>query len=300
MPRSFRWRIESAVPNLQIRASMPSPAKQFFMGGPCEDLGYLNTRDHPRGAEHKVFVEELWRRFRPYADSHFREKARHEFHQRFWEMYLGVSLLEHGFVLQPHRDEGPDLCTCTAEGTRVWFEAVAPGPGSGHDQVPPVPRSDLGEDVAEVPTEKILLRFTNALSKKQEKYGAALAKGIIRPDDGYVLAINSRGIRLVPFDGPMPLFVRAFLPYGPLQVAFDSKTRQIVDRFYQYRPAISKLSGRSVSTRTLKLRFVPQSSIQVSTARTTRPRWAEISAFSTIRVHAIIWTPQCSTGARSS
>jgi hypothetical protein len=165
-------------------------------------------------------------------------------------MVLGVSLLDHGFILQRRGREGPEFYAQIAKGMRVRFEATAPGPGSGRDQVPLVPRSDLGEDSADVPTEKILLRFTNALSVKQEKYAAALAKGIIRRADSYVPAINSKGIQHVQYSASPPLFVQAFLPYGALQVAFDSKTGGIVDSSYQYRPAISKLSGHRVSTRT--------------------------------------------------
>jgi hypothetical protein len=59
------------------------------MDGPCEDLGYLNTQDHPCGTQHKHFVEELWGQFHLPADTHFREDARNHFLQRFWEMNLG-------------------------------------------------------------------------------------------------------------------------------------------------------------------------------------------------------------------
>jgi hypothetical protein len=102
----------------------------------------------------------------------------------------------------------------------------------------------------ERPDEKILLRFTNAFSEKRRRYAAASAKGIIRPEDGYVLAINSRGIQGVQYGGSMPLFVQAFLPIGPLEFIVDSKTGEMIDASYQYRPEISKLSGCSVSTRT--------------------------------------------------
>lgn len=216
----------------------------FFMDGACEDLGYLNTRDHPRGAKHKRFVEELWGRFRQLADPHFREDARNHFLQRFWEMYLAVALLEHGFNLQRHGDEGPEFYALVGN-SRVWFEAIAPGPGAGPDQVPQL----VFGEVTDVPTEKILLRFTNALAEKRRRYAAALAKGIVSPEDHYVLAINSRGIRHAPYGNSMPYFVQAFLPFGPLAIAIDVKTGEVKDSFYQYRPAVSKVNSSSVSTR---------------------------------------------------
>lgn len=215
------------------------------MDGQSLDLGYLNTRDHPLGTEHKQFVEELWRKFSKLADPHFREDARNHFHQRFWEMYLAVALLEHGFDLQRHGNEGPEFYAVVGN-SRIWFEATAPGPGEGPDQVPQL-RSG---EATEVPTEKILLRFTQALDEKRRKYATALRKGIISSKDNYVLAINSRGIRHAPYGNSMPYFVQAFLPIGPLAVSIDVKTLKIKDSFYQYRPGVSKLSGQIISTRT--------------------------------------------------
>ena len=54
----------------------------------------------------------------PFVDPHFREDARHQFLQRFWEMYLACALLERGFNLERVGHEGPEfffLC----EGRRV-------------------------------------------------------------------------------------------------------------------------------------------------------------------------------------
>jgi hypothetical protein len=220
----------------------------FFMEGPCKDLAYLNTRDHPRGVRSKQFVEELWRRFCHLADPHFREDARNHFLQRFWEMYLATSLLEHGFDLKRLGNEGPEFYAVVG-GKRLWFEAIAPGPGAGRDQVPPL-RSD--GHLYDFPTEKVLLRFTNALDQKRRHYFNALGKGIIAKDDYYVLAINSRGIRHdAPYEKRMPLFVQAFLPIGPLLIPFNVTAKQWEDPIYQHRPAITKLSGATISTKTL-------------------------------------------------
>jgi hypothetical protein len=226
---------------------MPTHSTSFFIDGPCEDPAYLNTRDHPRGVESRCFVEELWQRFHHLADPHFREDARNHFLQRFWEMYLGVTLLERHFDLRCHDNEGPEFYAFV-EGKRVWFEAVAPGPGGGRDQVPPL---KYDGEFHEFPTESVLLRFTNALDVKRRCYYDALRKGIISEDDQYVLAINSRGIRTdVPHEKNMPLFVQAFSPIGHLVVPFNVTTKEWEEAFYQHRPEIAKLSGSPVSTRT--------------------------------------------------
>ncbi len=226
---------------------MSSPLIPFFMDGPCDDLGYCNTRDHPLGVRHKDFVEMLWGKFYPLADIHFLNDARNHFLQRFWEMYLAVSLLEHGFELHRHGDEGPEFYAIAGE-SRIWFEAIAPGPGAGPDQVPQL---DFGKiEATTVPTEQILLRFTNALTEKRTRYLTALRKGIISAKDNYVLAINSRGIPHASHGNSMPYFIQAFLPFGPLTVAIDRNTFEQTDSFYAYRPEVLKVNGSPVSTRT--------------------------------------------------
>jgi hypothetical protein len=215
----------------------------FFLEGACTDLGYLNTRDHPRGVSHKAFVESLWLRFKHLADVHFLEDARNHFLQRFWEMYLAVTLQERGFDVRKHGGEGPEYYAETKTG-RLWFEAIAPGPGTGPDQV-----AQLVPGMASrVPTEEILLRFTNALAEKRQRYAAALRKGIVAADEPYILAINSRGIRHAPYGNTMPYYVQAFLPIGPLAFSIDKQSGELVDSFYQHRPHLLKKSGATVST----------------------------------------------------
>jgi hypothetical protein len=162
-------------------------------------------------------------------------------------MYLAVALLERDFDLKRHGDEGPEFYAIVRN-RRVWFEAIAPEPGNGPDQVPPL-RCD--DSFPAFPTEQVLLRFTHALDEKRRRYSEAVRKGIIGTKDQYVLAINSRGIRHdAPYEKRMPLFIQAFLPIGPLVVPIDVKTRKFEEPFYQPRPSIAKLSGSPVSTRT--------------------------------------------------
>jgi hypothetical protein len=160
-------------------------------------------------------------------------------------MYLAVALLEQGLPIKRHGDEGPEFFA-PVSGRRVWIEAMAPGPGEGPDHVPEIV---LGGKLVTVPVEKILLRLTNALDEKRNRYLAALNKGIVAPEDMYVLAINSRGVPYAPYGGSMPYWLQAFLPIGPLMADFDVKTGEIVDAFYSYRPAVRKSKGAEVPTR---------------------------------------------------
>lgn len=216
---------------------------EFFLTGEAKDIKYKNIRDVARLEEARQFIAYLWGRYKKFADPHFREDAKNHFLERFWEMYLAVTLIEHGFNINRVGEEGPEFYI-EQDGKRIWVEAIAPGPGEGPDRVP---EPECGV-AYRVPTEKILLRFTHALSEKRNKYIEARKKGIISPDDGYLLAINSRGIPHTPSGNPNPYFIQAYFPVGPPVVSIDPSTGNIVDSFYQYRPAVQKLNGANIPT----------------------------------------------------
>ncbi|MGO8763171.1 MAG: hypothetical protein ACLP2P_00455 [Desulfobaccales bacterium] len=231
---------------------MVSTDPSFFISGDCHDRSYKNLRDnlltinkilYPNRPEPRQFVESLWSRYSDLADPHFREDARNHFLERFWEMYLAVTLREREFQLKRAGSEGPEFYFMSNR-CKIWVEAVVPGPGEGIGRVPEI----CYGKVQKVPTEKILLRFTNSLDEKRIKYKEALEKRIVNPDDLYLLAINSRGIPHGPFGNTMPFFVQAFLPFGNLAMDIDTKTRKAVETYYQYRENVIKASGAAVST----------------------------------------------------
>jgi hypothetical protein len=217
----------------------------FFILGNCKDPAYRNVRDLPHLEKARDFTESLWQRYQGYEDPHFLKEAKDHFLERFWEMYLAVTFIERGFQLSRAGNAGPEFCF-TSRSQKIWVEAVAPGPGIGDDSVPEL---QMGSDVAcKVPTEKILLRYTNALTEKRKKYLIALAKGIVNESDRYVLAINSRGIRHAPDGNMLPFFVQALLPFGNRAVLIDPKTGEFSDPFYQLREKVTKAKGSPVST----------------------------------------------------
>lgn len=215
----------------------------FFIQGEGSDPGYRNVRDSVHHEDTRQFVNSLWEKYKPLADVNFQTDAKNHFLQRFWEMYVAVTFMERGLKLVSVGGEGPEFYFENSQ-RRIFVEAIAPGPGTGLDQVPG-PQS--GVEV-EVPEEKILLRFTHALAEKRKKYLEALKKAIVTSDDGYLLAINSRGIRHGPGGNTMPYFVKAFLPFGPFAWTLDRETGDIVDSFHQYRDSISKQVGSNIST----------------------------------------------------
>jgi hypothetical protein len=220
----------------------PVPSSFFLPGDDC-DPGYLNIQRLRFVRPAKQYVEQLWRTYAPYADRNFREDARKHFLQRYWEMYLTVSLIGSNLTPVKAADEGPEFFI-EIDGRRVWVEAIAPTGGQGPDKVSEFP---LGE-AFNVPTEQVILRYTNALAEKYAKYRRDVEKGIVGPGDGYVLAINCREIPHARFGGVIPYVVQAFLPFGNAAVAFDVRTGKIVDKYFERRESVSKLNAVKIPT----------------------------------------------------
>lgn len=217
----------------------------FFLQGDAPNRGYRNVRDRTSGpaAKGHAFIEELWPRYRGLEDRHFREDAKAHFLERFWEMYLAVTFIERGLAPVRRAGVGPEFCFHHG-GTEFLVEAVAPGPGSGGDRV-----EEPEDGVAtRVPTEQILLRFTNVISEKRRKYLAAVAAGVCREDAGYILAINSRGIPHAAYGNTLPFFLQALLPIGAPTLLLDRTTGTTVDSYYAHRDSVAKSNGSAVST----------------------------------------------------
>ena len=217
----------------------------FFLPGDAPNVAYRNICDKTTGPAPKAraFIEELWLRYRGHEDPHFLRDAQTHFLERFWEMYLAVSFMERD--LKPSREggAGPEF-SCRYMGQKIWVEAVAPGPGRGEDGVE---EPEIGL-ATYVPTERILLRFTNALAEKRTRYLAAHKKGIIADQDCYVLAVNSRGIPHAPYGNTLPFFVQALLPIGNPTMVINRATGEVTDSYYALRETITKTKGAVVST----------------------------------------------------
>jgi hypothetical protein len=216
---------------------------RFFLPGKAVDPSYTNVRDSEPLSFARDFTESLWPTYRPFADPNARSNAKSQFLQRFWEMYLACTLLDRGFKLERVGHEGPEFYF-VCEGRRIWVEAIAPCPGNGADSAP---RIQLGVAYT-VPSEQILMRFTHALREKHRKYEQALSKGIVKPEDHLVLAINSRGIPHAPYGAEISYVLKAFLPFGALTYVVDRETLELRDSHYQLREKLLKANGEPVAT----------------------------------------------------
>ena len=226
-----------------MRQDKMTACEPFFTEGDAKDQAYVNVRDELRLAHAKSFTEALWQKSAPYLDPDKRRKAKDQFLQNFWEMYLTCTLLEQGFEPKRVGGEGPEYYV-EVNNRRVWIEAMAPEAGTHDDRVPEI---TYGE-ACPVPTEQILLRFTSALDTKNRQYKRALEKGIVKQDEPIILAINSRAIPHAPYGAELPYFLKAFLPIGNLQTPINPESMECIEASYQYKDNILKANGSPVHT----------------------------------------------------
>ena len=217
----------------------------FFSTGDGKDPGYVNVRDTKVGfcADARAFTELLWPQFRPFADSNFLQEAKDNFTERFWEMYLGCTLLDCGYEIGTPGDEGPDLYADISN-KRVWFEATAPSAGTGDDQVP----NSIPGKVVPVPEDKILLRLTGAIEAKRQHFESAEIKGIFSEQESAVICINGRNVPHSISDYVPHRIVRAVFPIGNPKVTLDRETLKVIDSGFEVRPRIKKTSGTKIPT----------------------------------------------------
>lgn len=224
----------------------------FFQPGPASQP-YAAVRDAEDLSDVKALIEKMWGEFSPPGDPHFLREAKWRFHDRTWELYVWYVLWTHGFDPQKTGKLGPDFFFHRG-GRTIWLEAVAPGKGEGPDAVPSIrtinEMIEAGEEpVAEtVPEEKILLRFTEVIQRKQMSLLGYQSRGIVKSEDSYVLAIN--GCHATDFRGDpaIPFAIKATLALGHLMVSLDPKSLKPTSSHYQRRSEVMKLSQQPVST----------------------------------------------------
>lgn len=219
--------------------------KPLFLDGDAPDPAYCNVRDAKEGplVKARYHCEYLWIFFQRHADREFQDELRKCFDQRYWEMYLTVSLILAGYDVTCPKP-GPDV-GIVHRGQRIWFEATSPdrGKDGSPDQVPKMKSVELGEDpiVQNAPEEKIVLRYLNSISTKfNEQYANWLKKGTVSDKDAFVIAINPREIDFDHFDGSPPRILQAAYTVGAPYAQFNIREGSITRVGYEFRSHITK------------------------------------------------------------
>jgi hypothetical protein len=183
--------------------------------------------------EKKHRFDTLWREFEPYADRHFRNQVKINFHQRTWEMYVGNVLLGKGLSIQS-KNEGPDFVIDKT----AYIECVAPTKGdpTKPDSVPEMfiaikPEETRAQDV---PVDKMVLRITQAIKNKANQYENWKSEKWFDTKIPFIVAINTGDLSHVE-DPSMPNVLKALFGFQFIQIniktgAFDFSHRNEVPK----------------------------------------------------------------------
>ena len=229
---------------------MTQPLRELFMREPPEGSGpHYRALIHPRRPIEVLArqrCEAMWRLFEPLADPNFLERLPFEFHQRWFEMYLGAALVSAGLdVSAPTPGRGPDFAI-RADGRRVYIEAVCATAGDPlHEDAvqEPTYRDAEGNLVAaQVPHDRITLRLAHSVRAKINAFDRYRGTGLVTPDDACVIAVNLREIPHAWADAK-DFFFRAVYGVGNRYMVIDRQAGEIVDAGHEHRTLLTRASG---------------------------------------------------------
>lgn len=187
----------------------------------------------------------LFERAQPYLDSNFKDQFARCTNERFFELRLVTTLLDHGLELDPAQEGRPDIGTYLADGRRLWIEAVTLSWGRPDNPDRPPP---LGERFQPAPVREALLRHTAALKEKRDKFRTYREKGVVGPDDCCVVAMSSGGLHPHVEGVGLPRVVSAVLPFGDEVVTIDRLSGEVLEVTHEHQPEIRNARDAPVAT----------------------------------------------------
>lgn len=178
--------------------------------------------------------DKLWQKFKPYADSHFLNQIKTNFHQRSWEMYVGNVLLSKKLSIKS-QNEGPDFIV----NSNIYIECTASTKGD-LNKPDSVPRMKIGDQ--NVPDDQMILRITQVIKDKAlDQYEKWKSKEWFDEKIPFIIAVNTGDLEY-PEDPSMPNVVKAL--FGTHFMQINMKTGEIS---YSHRVEIKKSTNNPVS-----------------------------------------------------
>lgn len=196
-----------------------------------------------RAAQARRLCDDMWRDFHDLADPQFRERFPFEFHQRWFETYLGATLRRAGLNVTAPKP-GPDF-RVVVEGTPIYVEAVAPTGGHPHHadvvEEPVYLDSDGTPQAVQVPHAKITLRIADAFRRKADVFDGYRREGHVGAGEPCIIAINLHDIPQAWADAQEYWF-RAFYGVGDRFIVLD-RTGHATTAGREHRELLARASG---------------------------------------------------------
>lgn len=199
-----------------------------------EDTLYRQVRDSIELIDVKRALERMWCSFKHYAPKGFKRNLQDSFHSRWWEMYLTLGILQLGFQIETNKeDAGPDIRMMLGDSPSLWIEAVAPSKGEATDRVP----DQEPNTVVDMPRREGLLRLTQSISSKKEKFEHYIQESIIHENDPCIIALSACSLDLgESLDWPCPAPISVLTGADNLVLTSDG-------HHYQHRESLLRDSG---------------------------------------------------------
>ena len=216
--------------------------------GACPAYQYVFNASDERSQSVRTHCEELWTDFSCYADENFCSEFPRRFHQRWFEMYLAVSLIRAGLSMNPppaqRQGRGRPDIEITFCRRRVWIEAVCMT--SGDAGLPDsVPRLESGK-AQKVPIRQYVTRIRNSLDTKNQKFIKYIRDIIVACDDVLVIAINAGQIPFL-YRELDECMMRSLYGAGDIIATLNLDSRKLVSIERQDMPRIRKTSGAEIN-----------------------------------------------------
>lgn len=206
-----------------------------FLNGLPEDSDLFPLRET---------IIELFRFLDGLEDPHFEQELDRDPHARLWEMMVAKMLKSEGY--EPRSaNRGPDFVV-ERDGTRVFIEAICPGPGDegNPNSVRPI---EYGAPIGQVvPVAQIVLRIRSALEEKKRKYVQYLAQGVVSDGDICIIAVSSSKIGRASGLWP-PAILRATHGLGNRYVVFTHGEGAVEEGIEECK-SIPKVDGSEIDT----------------------------------------------------
>lgn len=195
--------------------------------------------------EDRARFDALFERAKPYLDSNFKDQFARSTNERFFELRLTITLLDHGLELDAAQEGRPDIGTRLPDGRKLWIEAITLSWGRADNPDRPPP---LGERFQPAPIREALLRHTAALKEKRDKFRTYLEKGVVAAEDCCVVAMSSGGLHPHVEGVGLPRVVSAVLPFGDEVVTIDRASGEVLDVSHERRPEIRNARDAPIAT----------------------------------------------------
>lgn len=189
-------------------------------------------------------MDSFWNHYSEYAPKKFLNHLQYEkyFKQRWWEMYLGVGLINIGLDIETSNiDKGPDF-RVNFDNEKMNIEAVAPKMGNGIDKLHPM---KLGVHSINNEKEKYLLRLSSAIKEKKDKFEKYLNDNTIGENDINIIALSSCALDQYGSLMDYPVSAPVTILCDVHNQFINLETKQVG---YTQKSGISKSSGNIVDT----------------------------------------------------